>query len=421
MKLRAVFCDESGQIYDHPRLEMAGLDGSEPRRIMGEEVVPVPRGSDLMMLPGRKPVGIDPDSGEIVVLEEWEDRQVHGAAVFMAPAYTQILRPASVTRPGAPPLPLYAYTALGFAEGQFWAAGTRVDTDPRQDPWRFKMDLIEKRIERRLRHLGRNRLVQQLVRCATEYGCRAAQNYFLDRWEAPLPTSVACNSKCVGCLSLQSDGTFKASHERLDVPPTAEEVAEVAVGHIHRVKRAVVSFGQGCEGEPLLMGELLERSIQPIRKKTDQGTINLNTNGSLPHVVERLFQSGLDSIRVSLNSPRPELYEAYFKPKGYRFEDVVESLRIAKRYNRFSSINLLVFPGVTDTPSEYTALISLMQDVKPAMIQMRNLNIDPEIYLQSLPPDALEEGFGVKELMARLKKKFPQLRFGYFNPPKETF
>lgn len=420
MKLHAVFCDEGGHIYDHPRFEMAGLDGPEPKRVTEADVVPVPRGSDLMILPGRSPVGLDPDSGESVRIEEWEGKSVHGAAVFMAPAYTQTLRPVYVTREHAPNLPLYAYTALGFADGQLWVAGVRVDSDPRQDPWRFKMGSIEKGIEGR-RHLEQNRLFQQLVRCALEYGCRAAQNYFLGRWEAPLPTSIACNSKCVGCLSLQSDGTFKASHERLDVPPTAEEVAEVAVGHIQRVKGAVVSFGQGCEGEPLLMGDLLERSIGLIRKKTHQGTINLNTNGSLPHVVERLFEAGLDSIRISLNSPRTALYEAYFKPAGYCLEDVIESLRIARTDNRFSSINLLVFPGITDTPLEFEALSSLIQDVKPDMIQMRNLNIDPEIYIKSLPADALDEGFGVKELMVRLENRFSKLRFGYFNPPKETF
>ena len=421
MKLRAVFCDEDGNIYDHPELEMAGLDGPAPQRVNEVEVIPVPRGSDFMMLPERSPVGIDPRTGESVVFKEWEGRRVCGAAVFMAPAFTQTLRPAYETQNSAPALPLYAFTALGYSNGHLWAAGTRVDGDHRQDPWRFQIGLVQKRIERRLQEMGQNRLVQQLVRCALEYGCRAAQNFFLDRWEAPLPTSVACNSKCVGCISLQPDGTFKASHERLDVPPTPEEVAEVALGHIKRVKQAVVSFGQGCEGEPLLMADLLEKSIRLVRKRTDDGTINLNTNGSLPGVTERLYQVGLDSIRVSLNSPREDLYDPYFKPSGYTLDDVIETLRIARRYRKFSSINLLVFPGVTDTKEELKAIISLVNDVKPNMIQMRNLNIDPEIYIQSLPSDAIGEGLGIKNAMAHLRERFPDLRLGYFNPPKEKF
>lgn len=421
MKLHAVFCDEGGNIYDHPKLLMAALDGPEPRAVSDRDVVPVPRGSDFMILPERHPVGIDHHTGQPVVLERWKGDPVYAAAVFMAPAHTQTMRPAYVTLKDAPVLPLFAYTALGFARGQFWVAGLRVDTDPRQDPWRFKTDMIQKRIDKRLQHMGCNRLVQQLVRCAMEYGCRAAQNFFLDRWEAPLPTSIACNAQCVGCISLQPDGQFKASHERLDVPPTAEEIAEVAVGHIGRVKRAVVSFGQGCEGEPLLMGDLLEESIRLIRKETAQGTVNLNTNGSLPDVVDRLFRAGLDSIRVSLNSPRRDLYDAYFKPQGYELADVFETLKIARTYEKISSINLLVFPGITDTELELKVLVPLIDDVKPNMIQMRNLNIDPEIYIDSLPPNALSVGFGVKETMDRLKKRFPHLRFGYFNPPKETF
>ena len=421
MRLRAVFCDETGRVYDHPELEMAGLDGPEPKRVGAQDVVPLPRGSDLFVLPGRAPVAIDPATREPVVLEQWDGKRVHGAAVFMAPAYTQTMRPAYQTGVDAPALPLFAYTAVGFAQGRLWAAGTRVDSDPRQDPWRFKTDLIRKRVEERIERMGRNRLAQQLVRCALEYNCRAAQNFFLDRWEAPLPTSIACNAECVGCISLQADGQFKASHERLDVPPTPEEVAEVALGHIERVKRAVVSFGQGCEGEPLLMADLLEESVRLVRSRSEEGTINLNTNGSLPEVVERLFRVGLDSIRVSLNSPRSELYHAYFRPHGYGIEDVLETLRLARRHGKFSSINLLVFPGISDTEDELDALTSLLDTGIPDMIQMRNLNIDPEVYIRSLPDDALRPGIGMKDMMKRLRHRFPRLRFGYFNPPKESF
>ncbi len=421
MKLRMVFSDRQGNIYDHPLLETAGLDGPVPALLSSSDAIPIPRGSDLMMLPGRSPVGIDPNSGEAVVLDEWEGETVCSAAVFMAPAHTQTMRPAYVTGRDAPPLPLFAYTALGFARGQLWAAGTRVDPDPRQDPWRFKMDLVEQRVEERLRSMSGNRLVQQLVRCALEYGCRAAQNYFLDRWEAPLPTSIACNARCVGCISLQPDETFKASHERLDVPPSAEEVAEVALGHIRRVRQAVVSFGQGCEGEPLLMSDLLEESIRLIRAQTGEGTVNLNTNGSRPDVVERLFQVGLDSIRVSLNSPRENVYEAYFRPRGYALADVIKALRLARTHEKFSSINLLVFPGLTDTEAELAALTSLFKEIRPDLIQMRNLNIDPEVYIRALPPHVLAQGIGIRAMMDRLKMTSPSLRFGYFNPPKETF
>jgi len=64
----------------------------------------------------------------------------------------------------------------------------------------------------------------------------------------------------------------------------------VALFHIGNVKDAVVSFGQGCEGEPLLSGEAIEGAIRIVRQKTSRGVINLNTNASKPDTIKRLFQ-----------------------------------------------------------------------------------------------------------------------------------
>ena len=58
---------------------------------------------------------------------------------------------------------------------------------------------------------------------------------------------------------------------------------------------------------------------------------------SRPEAIDRLFLAGLDSIRVSLNSAREELYRAYFRPRGYGFESIVESLRLARRH-RFLTV-----------------------------------------------------------------------------------
>lgn len=419
---RMVFADERGRIFDHPTLTMCGTDGAGvPRPVSEEELIPLPEGSDVFLLPGRAPVGCHPESGESVIYQNFRRKPVVAVAAFMAPAYTQILRPAYVTQADAPPLPIYAYTSLGFRDGRFWVAGLRVDPDPRQDPYRFDLDEIHNRVAARMAELGSNRVVGQLQRCAVEYGCRAAQNYFLDRWEAPLPVSIACNAQCVGCISLQPDGLFKASHDRLKTAPTPDEVAVVALGHIARVPQAVVSFGQGCEGEPLLMGDLLVDSIRVIRAQTAAGTINLNTNGSRPDVVSRMCSAGLDSIRVSMNSPRPELYRPYYNPRGYTYQDVVQSLRVVRDAGGWKSINLFVFPGVTDTEAELAALTELIADVDLDMIQLRNLNIDPEVYAAVLPKGAVEPGMGTDRLMSALKSTFPHLRFGYFNPAKEVY
>ncbi|MEJ2719671.1 MAG: radical SAM protein [bacterium] len=421
MKLRMVYSDAEGRLFDHPYLLAAGSDGPAPAALTAHEVIRLPRGSDLMMLPSRRPVGIDPESGEPVVFSSWEGRPVYAAAAFMAPAHTHGHVASFATDPGAPTLPLYAYTALGFANDRFYAAGTRVDRDRRQDPWRFDRAEVERGVAAVLGDLPDNRVARQLEKCALTYNCRAAQNFFLGRYEAPLPTSVACNSRCIGCLSLQEDGDFKAAHDRLKTPPASDEVAEVALRHIGAVDEAVVSFGQGCEGEPLIHGNLLLDAIRLIRNKTHRGTVNLNTNGSRPAVVDNLIAAGLDSIRVSLNSLRPRVYNAYYRPRGYTFGDVLETLAICRKRRIIVSINLLYFPGVTDTVREFDALLQFMRDFGADLIQMRNVNIDPELYVRSLPSGVHEKGFGVRKFIHDLKENFPDLRFGYFNPTKEAY
>src|SRR6202000_777804 len=108
---------------------------------------------------------------------------------------------------------------------------------------------------------------------------------------------------------------------------------------------------------------------------------NINTNGSKPAAVQALCEAGLDSIRVSLNSARPAIYNAYYRPNNYRFEAIVESLRGGRSFGGWASINYFVFPGMTDSIEEYEALRNLIRTTDLTMIQWRNFNIDPDWYL----------------------------------------
>jgi pyruvate-formate lyase-activating enzyme len=197
--------------------------------------------------------------------------------------------------------------------------------------------------------------------------------------------SIACNAQCVGCISLQPDGAFRASHDRLNIAPTPREVADAALAHFARVPRGVVSFGQGCEGEPTLFGPILVEATRRIRAAGARGTINLNSNASRPDVVRALCDAGLDAMRASLNSPRPKVYAAYYNPRGYSFADVEESIGVVVRAGGHASINLLCFPGVTDTDAELEALCGLIERTGLHRIQLRNLNLDPELYRRALP------------------------------------
>ena len=261
-----------------------------------------------------------------------------------------------------------------------------------------------------------------MEKCALEYGCPAGKNFFLGRYEAPLPTAQQCNADCIGCLSLQTDDKIPCSQERIGFTPSAEEIAEIALAHIQRVKNSIVSFGQGCEGDPLLAADVIVPAIGLIRRETDKGTINMNSNGSLPKTVKRLFEAGLDSMRVSMNSVRPECYEAYFRPKGYGFADVLKSIEIALGRQKFVAINYLNSPGFTDSPQEFEALTRFMQKYPINMIQWRNLNFDPLRYWNTMNAVTRhDEPIGVQNLLKQVRKQFPKLKHGYFNPPKESF
>lgn len=413
-----VYCDESGNIRDFPELSMAGMTHGRFVKPNCADLIELPEGSDFFMLPDRLPVGTDLHSGEPLLLAEDPQnpgRKIQAVAAFMAPAHTSTLTAAYQSADEAQLLPLFAYTAVGWHDGRFWVAGFRSDDDARQDFTRFDQDLIDRRTAAKLKKHRENRLIQHLGTCCLTYRCPAARNYFLGRWEAPLPTSPGCNARCLGCISLQPSQSCPSTQERLRFTPSVKEIVEVSVPHLNDAEGPVVSFGQGCEGEPLLQADLLESAVREIRKRTSRGTINCNTNASLPHAVERLVAAGLDSIRVSLNSARESYYHNYYRPQNYRFSDIKETITVMKKGGGFVSLNYFVLPGFTDCYEETSAFIDLISESRPDFIQLRNLNIDPEWYLKSIGSEAAP-AHGIRRWLQIVKAEFPSLRFGYYNP-----
>jgi pyruvate-formate lyase-activating enzyme len=198
--------------------------------------------------------------------------------------------------------------------------------------------------------------------------------------------------------------------------PGKEEIVALAVQHLDHAEDGIVSFGQGCEGEPLTEHRLIAESIREIRKRTDQGTINLNTNGSRPERIRLIAAKGLDSIRISINSARPPLYRAYYRPKGYDFEDVVRSISLAVDLKLYTMINYLVFPGISDQEEEIEALIALIRKTGLNFVHLKNLCIDPRLYLKHMRCGE-SPGVGMKNMVSILEQEFPHLELGYFNQP----
>jgi pyruvate-formate lyase-activating enzyme len=402
---------------------MAGASLSSYSVPDDRSLIPLPASSVLFTLPKRAPVGYDPVKKQFVTVREFQGTPVYAAAAFMPPGYIRTLSSAYEELPGAPRLPLYCYSAVGFRSGKFFAAGIPIDRQRRHclsDADTAKA--LENARPFKKRH-PRNRLVRHLVdNCVLNYRCPNACNLVLGRWECPIPVSSACNAACRGCISKQPrDSGFPASQHRLEFVPTVEEIVEYVVPHLEDAPAPIASFGQGCEGEPLLQAGLIEEAIVAIRKRTRRGVINCNTNGSIPKVVERLCGAGLESMRVSLNSARPEFYERYYRPHGYSFAEVRESIATARRRGVWVSVNYLVFPGFTDHPDEMTALTRLIRDTGLNMLQTRNLNVDPVWFQQTM---GLDEGggkaVGMVSWVDTMKKDHPGVILGYFNPTEKT-
>lgn len=423
--LGALVANAAGEIFDLAGYAAVGADGSALAPLTPGNTITMPHGSELMFLPDRMPVVMETASGAILALDRNPDaphEAIYPVAAFNAPGVVVTHTCAYQERPEAAILPLFAYGAVGWQKEGFRSAATVVDTEPRQDLRRMPTAKILSGVRRMQQRLPDNRLARHLEHCALSYGCPAGKNFFLGRYEAPLPTARTCNARCLGCISLQSDDHLTSSQNRIGFTPTPEEIAGVALAHIQRVPQGVVSFGQGCEGDPLMAARAIGPAIRLIRDATAAGTINMNTNASLPHVLAPLLDAGLDSLRVSMNSVREPCYTAYFRPRGYRFAHVLESIDLAIARGRHVAINYLNCPGFTDSPEEAAALSVFLENHPVQLIQWRNLNYDPQRYLAAMhavipagPP------VGMDPLLRMIAKRFPDLSFGYFNPPKERF
>ena len=414
-----LYADRRGRIFDLPGHQALGLSGGDFVPVPESGLVPLPTGSEIFVI--GKGVPVARRDGAPVYLEKIGGERAYPVAAFLPAGYTRTLLPAYVEKRPDPLLPLWSYTALAWHKGRICGAAKLVAKNPKADPELHSPQQDKKLVKlvaQRLQQEAENRLLKQLARCALEYHCFAGKNTFYRRWELPLPTSPACNARCLGCLSLQPGaamGGCCASQERINFVPTPGEIAALAVPHLETADAAIASFGQGCEGEPLLQAKTIEQAIRLIRAQTGRGTINLNTNGCSPEKIQRLARAGLDSVRISLNSSLRKQYDAYYRPVNYSFADVRRSIRTAKAEGLFVSINLLVFPGYTDREQEVKGLLKLLHEGNVDMVQMRNLSIDPWWYIRTISRPK-GKAIGIAPLIDLFKRELPKTRIDYFNP-----
>lgn len=409
-QLRAVFAKSDGSVLDLPGVA-AAADGGFVAPANDRDFIALPEGSLLLTLPGRSVTGY---RGGSCAIAERDHEEVCAVAAALPLGYTRVMLPAYAERNGAPTLPLYGYAAVAWSDAGFRVAAARTDELESWSPQLHGQEKVHEGIALRSFEFPRNVLVQQLARCATEYGCFTAQNVFLRQGEAALPVSPACNARCIGCISEQEpDAQVKSAQERIQRRPTVDEITEIAIAHLNIVPEGMISFGQGCEGEPLLAAPLIAQAIRRVRMASSAGTIHCNTNASSPKALGQLIDAGLQSIRVSLNSVREPVYAAYYRPRGYGLADVLKSLRLAADRGVTISLNVLTHPGVTDDPEEVACFGELLAQFPIAMVQTRTLNVDSARYFGAVGRPK-RKPMGMRNWLAWLKREFPKVAVGNF-------
>src|SRR6185369_2477234 len=95
---KLLYADEKGNIYDHPELCMAGMNGTEPVLPDAVELIPLPEDSRLFTMPAMPPIAWDAGKHGFVTMDSMREgkrqRRIQAVAAFMAPGYVRTLLPA---------------------------------------------------------------------------------------------------------------------------------------------------------------------------------------------------------------------------------------------------------------------------------------------------------------------------------------
>ncbi|NLV17359.1 MAG: radical SAM protein [Syntrophomonadaceae bacterium] len=395
-----LFSDLEGNLIKAPDLYFLGRSGSQWVEPEEGDLILLPEGSSLTMMPGHHPVGLN-SNNEAELREKTENGAVIATACLLPQGFTRTLLPAAVSPPDSAQIPILGYTALAGRDGAIFAAAVPTDDHHKWHPRHYNLPFLEDLVHQRLRQFPANRILRQLAHCSLHYSCYTAQNIFMQRWEGGIPTTPSCNARCLGCISESHIQTF-SPQERLSFVPALEEVVEVGLHHLQGAEESIVSFGQGCEGDPCTNSALIARAISKMRTETDRGSINCNTNAGNFSGVKEMVDAGLDAMRVTFLSAIEKDYIAYHCPINYKLQDVIDSMRYAHDQGVFVSLNLLTMPGFTDSEEQVEKLLLLVKEVGIPMIQLRNLNLDPDFFFNAIP--LRSKALGVRKMMEELTR-----------------
>ena len=401
-----LFADRQGNIYDHPSLKMAVRSENYNFVPYETELIDLPESSKLYFMPNTQPVAYNQDLANMETFSGGT-----GISALLPQGYLRLFLPAS-KKLGNEPLPSYAYTAVGWLNGKFAVPAIKIDDDSEWNPSNYDFtDAFRFKANGLIKKYPENRIYKYLSICANENGSLAARNVFMGKGECPIPVSQETELSLCG----KAEGVKK-----LNFTPSVKEIVEVALNHHAVSPKSIISFGAFCDGDPLDEAELIAKSVQMIKKKAPELTININSNCTSPEKLKQLLDAGIDSLRVGMNSANHTTYEMFYSPTGYDFGDVLKSIELANKYKIYVTLGLLTIPGMNDREGEVNILMDFLGAYNIDLIQLLDLSADADLLFDKLKFKT-EEILGIKNMLKLIKRKNKNVRFGCFNRTKENF
>lgn len=156
---------------------------------------------------------------------------------------------------------------------------------------------------------------------------RIAPQYLAATLPAPKSVKIEvtnkCNYRCGFCALRTRE---KQTNECMDLDFFKQITAEMH-------KAGVEEIGVFYLGESLTEPELTTEAVRYLKQELGMPYVFLTTNGSLamPHVVKRLMDAGLDSLKFSVNAADPEQFGEVMGVKSSLFYAALDNLRDARR------------------------------------------------------------------------------------------
>ena len=416
-RLTLLYATPDGEIGEAPALRPLDLDGG---LIAASDLIPMPAGTTVAMMPGRLAVGRDRHGQRVTLPGErgW------AISAFLPIGYTRTripgydLAPPELTPPQAETLPFFGYTALVSRDGELCVTALATDDPERWHPDAYAEPELAKLVRRRLASEPENRVLRQHAHCALDYHCPTASNLFFGRWEGAIAVAGAATPAASAASRNRTKTSWSPRRTACYSCPTQTRSIDVAVRHLEQSPDAIISFRPGLRGRAAdcRRGSSSARSAQiraqhgewhdqhqhqrqqsprapaPIRRRTRQ--LARQHHLRRPRDLRRL----LSPDRLHVRSRQARLTGA--GPRGWR-----ATPRSTCSLSRSRPTRRMRSPRWSTMPARRAL----------RLVQLRNLNIDPEVLLPQLPPRG--PALGIQAFINLLRRELPDLRIGNFSVP----